>query len=122
MRNRLNELAGALAAFATDIGPQLDNTSIVTMSEFGRRVQANGNAGTDHGHGGLMLLMGGGMYGGKVHGRWPGLSSGSLDQGDLAGANDYRDVMAELLSARMGVKDAKKVFPGHSYKELGIFR
>jgi uncharacterized protein (DUF1501 family) len=122
MRNRLNELGGALAAFATDIGSQLDNTSIVTMSEFGRRVQANGNAGTDHGHGGLMLLMGGGMYGGKVHGRWPGLSSGALDQGDLAGANDYRDVMAELLSARMGVKDAKKVFPGHSYKEIGIFR
>jgi uncharacterized protein (DUF1501 family) len=122
MRNRLNELAGALGAFATDLGDALDDVSVVTMSEFGRRVEANGNAGTDHGHGGLMMLLGGGLYGGKVHGRWPGLSSGSLDQGDLAGANDYRDVMAELLSARMGVKDAKKIFPGHDYKELGIFR
>ena len=111
MRNRLNELAGALGAFATDLGPALDNTSIVTMSEFGRRVEANGNSGVDHGHGGLMLLLGGGMNGGKVHGSWPGLSAGSLDQGDLAGANDYRDVMTELLGSRMGVKDCEEDLP-----------
>ncbi|HTF08884.1 MAG TPA: DUF1501 domain-containing protein [Asanoa sp.] len=122
MRNRLNELAGALGAFATDLGPALDDTSIVTMSEFGRRVEANGNSGTDHGHGGLMLLLGGGMNGGKVHGKWPGLGAGSLDQGDLAGANDYRDVVTELLSARMGVKDWKKIFPGYEAKKIGIFR
>jgi uncharacterized protein (DUF1501 family) len=122
MRNRLAELAGVLGAFATDLGAVLDNVSIVTMSEFGRRVQANGNAGTDHGHGGAMLLIGGGMSGGKVHGRWPGLAPSALDQGDVAGANDYRDVMAELLTARMGVKDAKKIFPDHDYKGLGIFR
>jgi len=122
MRNRLNELAGALGAFATDLGPALDDTSIVTMSEFGRRVEANGNSGTDHGHGGLMLLLGGGMNGGKVHGKWPGLAAGSLDQGDLAGANDYRDVVTELLSARMGVKDWKKIFPGYEAKKIGIFR
>ncbi|GIF49056.1 uncharacterized protein (DUF1501 family) [Asanoa ferruginea] len=122
MRNRLNELAGALGAFATDLGPALDNTSIVTMSEFGRRVEANGNSGLDHGHGGVMLLLGGGMNGGKVHGKWPGLSAGALDQGDLAGANDYRDVVSELLGARMGVKDAKKIFPGYVPKKIGIFK
>jgi uncharacterized protein (DUF1501 family) len=122
MRNRLNELAGALGAFATDLGPALDDTSIVTMSEFGRRVEANGNSGLDHGHGGVMLLLGGGMNGGKVHGKWPGLAAGSLDQGDLAGANDYRDVVSELLGARMGVKDAKKIFPGYVPKKIGIFK
>lgn len=122
MRNRLNELAGALGAFATDLGPALDETSIVTMSEFGRRIEANGNSGTDHGHGGLMLLLGGGMVGSKVHGKWPGLAPGARDQGDLAGANDYRDVMTELLGARMGVKDWKKIFPGYEAKKLGIFR
>ena len=122
MRNRLGELAGVLGAFATDLEDSLDDVSVVTMSEFGRRVEANGNSGTDHGHGGLMLLMGGGMFGGKVHGRWPGLSAGSLDQGDLAGANDYRDVLTELLSARMGVKDWKKIFPGHKHREIGVFR
>ena len=122
MRNRLNELAGALGAFATDLGPLLDDVSVVTMSEFGRRVEANGNSGTDHGHGGLMLLLGGGMVGGKVHGRWPGLASSALDQGDLAGANDYRDVLAELLQTRMGVGDWKGIFPGLKHREIGVVR
>ena len=122
MRNRLNELAGALGAFATDLGPALNDTSIVTMSEFGRRVEANGNSGTDHGHGGVMLLLGGGLNGGKVHGKWPGLAAGALDQGDLAGANDYRDVVSELLGARMGVKDPKKIFPGYEPRKLGVFK
>jgi uncharacterized protein (DUF1501 family) len=122
MRNRLGELAGALGAFATDLGPSLDDVTVVTMSEFGRRVEANGNSGTDHGHGGLMLLLGGGLVGGKVHGRWPGLAGSALDQGDLAGANDYRDVLAELLQARMGVGNWKSIFPGHNYRKLGVFR
>jgi uncharacterized protein (DUF1501 family) len=122
MRNRLNELAGALGAFATDLGPALDDVSVVTMSEFGRRVEANGNAGFDHGHGGLMLLLGGGMVGGKVHGRWPGLAPSALDQGDLAGANDYRDVLSELLRARLGVGDVKNIFPGLKPNNIGVFR
>jgi uncharacterized protein (DUF1501 family) len=121
MRRHLEELAGALGAFATDLGPALDDVTVVTMSEFGRRVAENGNSGTDHGHGNVMLLLGGGLAGGRVHGRWPGLSDGALDQGDLAGANDYRDVLAELLKARLGVGDVKPIFPGHRYRELGVF-
>ncbi|WP_329104046.1 DUF1501 domain-containing protein [Micromonospora sp. NBC_01699] len=122
MRNRLGELAGALGAFATDLGPALDDVSVVTMSEFGRRVEANGSSGTDHGHGGLMLMLGGGMNGGKVHGRWPGLAASALDQGDLAGANDYRDVLTELLRSRMGVADPKAIFPGLKPQKIGVFR
>ncbi len=78
-------LADALGAFATDLGPQLDDVTLVTMTEFGRRVAENGNAGTDHGHGGLMMLLGGGLVGGQVHGKWPGLAPDALDNGDLAG-------------------------------------
>ena len=122
MRNHLDEVGKALDAFATDLGPALDGVTLVTMSEFGRRVAENGNAGTDHGHGGVMLLMGGGLNGGKVHGAWPGLAESALDHGDLAGANDYRDVLGELLSARLGVSDPAKIFPGHAYKRLGVFR
>jgi uncharacterized protein (DUF1501 family) len=122
MRNRLDELAGTLGAFATELGPALDDVTLVTMSEFGRRVEVNGNSGTDHGHGGVMLLLGGGLAGGRVHGRWPGLAPSALDQGDLAGANDYRDVLAELLQARLGVRNWKPIFPGHSYRRLGVFR
>ncbi len=76
MRGHLEEVGKALGAFATDLGPELNNVSVITMSEFGRRVQENGNAGLDHGHGGLMMLLGGGLVGSKVHGKWPGLAAG----------------------------------------------
>lgn len=121
MQRQLDSLAAALAAFATDLGPALDQVTLVTMSEFGRRVAQNGNAGTDHGHGGIMLLLGGGLRGSQVHGRWPGLSSGALVRGDLAGANDYRDVVTEVLQARMGVGDVSAIFPNHRPETLGIF-
>jgi len=122
MRNHLDELGAALGAFATDLGPQLDDVTLVTMSEFGRRLTENGNNGTDHGHGGVMLLLGGGLTGSKVHGRWPGLAPSALDNGDLAGANDYRDVLAEVLERGFGVADVKKVFPDHTYKRIGALR
>ncbi len=122
MRNQLTDLSNALAAFATDLGPALDNVNVVTMSEFGRRVAENGNAGVDHGHGGLMMLLGGGLVGSQVHGKWPGLSAGALDNGDLAGANDYRDVVAELLNRRFNIGDVKKIFPDHEYRRLGVAR
>ena len=76
MRDNLTELATALAAFAADLGPALDRVCLFTISEFGRKVTQNGSDGVDHGHGGLMLVMGGGIRGGKVYGRWPGLGTG----------------------------------------------
>ena len=121
MKNQLGELATALAAFAADLGPSMADTTVVTMSEFGRRVQENSNAGADHGHGGVMLLMGGGVVGGQVHGKWPGLSAGALDHGDLAGPNDYRDVLGELLVRRMGIGSVADIFPGHQYNRIGVF-
>jgi uncharacterized protein (DUF1501 family) len=121
MKNQLGELATTLAAFAADVGPAMADTTLVTMSEFGRRVQENSNAGADHGHGGVMLLIGGGLVGGQVHGKWPGLSAGALDHGDLAGPNDYRDVLGELLVRRMGVGSVSDIFPGHQYNRIGVF-
>jgi uncharacterized protein (DUF1501 family) len=122
MKNNLTHLSECLAAFVTDIGPEaLSRVTIVTMSEFGRRVQQNANAGTDHGHGGGMLLFGGGLNGGRVHGRWPGLSSNALDHGDVAGANDYRDVLSEMLKTRFGVANAQAIFPEHQPRRIGAF-
>jgi uncharacterized protein (DUF1501 family) len=121
MKNALGDLASALAAFAADVGPAMADTTVVTMSEFGRRVQENNNAGADHGHGGVMLLMGGGLVGGQVHGKWPGLAPNALDHGDLAGANDYRDVLGELLVRRMGIGSVTDIFPGHQYDRIGVF-
>jgi uncharacterized protein (DUF1501 family) len=122
MRNSLTNLSEAIGAFATDLGPLLETTTIITMSEFGRRVQENGNVGVDHGHGNAMLLLGGGLNGGKVHGNWPGLSAGALDQGDVAGANDYRDILAEMLKKRFNVQDSAAIFPNHQFKTLGVFK
>ncbi len=90
------------------------------MSEFGRRVSVNSSGGTDHGHGGLMMVMGGRVAGGQVHGSWPGLSE--LDQGDLRIVNDYRDVLAEVAQRTLGLGSMDQVFPNHDFVRLGVMR
>jgi len=114
MAEHAGGLAQALAAFAKDLGSALGRVTVVTISEFGRRAAENGSGGLDHGHGNVMLVMGGGTAGGRVHGRWPGLSPAALDHGDLAGTTDYRNVLGELLVKRCGVPQASlgQVFPG----------
>jgi uncharacterized protein (DUF1501 family) len=117
----LKTVAEGLAAFTAELGPELDNTTIVTMSEFGRRVEQNGNSGADHGHGGVTLVLGGRVKGG-VRGRWEGLDSKVLDQGDVPGTNDYRDVLSDVVMGRLGLSAAQagKVFPGWKPRTLGI--
>ena len=82
-----------------DLGDRMADVVLVTMSEFGRTVQENGNRGTDHGHGNAMLVLGGAVKGGKVYGKWPGLERDQLWQGrDLAITTDFRDVFAEVVT------------------------
>jgi uncharacterized protein (DUF1501 family) len=123
--NRLRDYGQAIAAFARDLGSRMADATLVTMSEFGRTVRENGNRGTDHGHANFMLLLGGGVKGGKVYGKWPGLDSSHLyENRDLAVTTDFRDVFAEILARRMGITDLKPVFPGYPLdekKHLGIF-
>ncbi|HVU74005.1 MAG TPA: DUF1501 domain-containing protein [Mycobacteriales bacterium] len=113
MGNSAGELGDAIGAFAKDMGSLLGNVTLVTITEFGRRVEENGSHGLDHGHGQAMLLLGGGTRGQKVYGRWPSLAPGALDQGDLAATTDIRSVFAEVLHDRMGASDAavRQVFP-----------
>ncbi|HWG98448.1 MAG TPA: DUF1501 domain-containing protein [Pilimelia sp.] len=121
MFERLRELALALAAFATDLGPAgLDRVTLVTLSEFGRRVQENASRGTDHGHGNAMLLLGGGVNGGRVYGRWPGLAPSALVAGDLAATSDYRAVLGEILQRRCGMGSLGSIFPGVSPTGFGV--
>jgi uncharacterized protein (DUF1501 family) len=122
MFNQLTELSTAMAAFAKDLGPLLNHVTCVTISEFGRRVGQNGSGGLDHGHGNAVLVMGGGVNGGKVYGRWPGLAPAKLDDGDLAGTTDYRDVMADILTTRFGVGRIGDVFPGLKRSPLGLLK
>ncbi|WP_436530457.1 DUF1501 domain-containing protein [Actinoplanes sp. HUAS TT8] len=120
MYDNLAELASALAAFATDLGDAMRNVTVLTISEFGRRVQENGSHGTDHGHGNAMLLLGGGIRGGRVYANWPGLSPGALVAGDLAATSDYRSVIGELLQKRCGFGDLSGVFPGVRPTRFGL--
>jgi uncharacterized protein (DUF1501 family) len=111
---RCEELGGALAAFAADLGPRLDTVTVVVMTEFGRTVKENGNQGTDHGVGGVMFALGGGVKGGRVHGRFQSLTVDRLQDGrDVPSWTDVRAPLAEALrSCRPGV-DLSKVFPGY---------
>ncbi len=77
----LRQFANAIGAFCNDMGDRMEDIVLVSMSEFGRTAQENGNAGTDHGHGSLMLVMGGSVQGGKVYGKWPGLEKEQLFEG-----------------------------------------
>jgi len=108
-------LGRGLAALVTDLGERMSDTVIMTMSEFGRAAAENGNRGTDHGHGNAMLVMGAGVKGGKVYGRWPGLADETLYDGrDLAVTTDFRDVFAEVVTKHLGVVDAGPIFPGYA--------
>lgn len=116
----IKDLAQSLAAFFLDLGPQAGRVTVVTVSEFGRRLQENGAGGVDHGYGNAMLVMGGGVRGGKYYSRWPGLSSGKQVDGDLAVTTDYRSVLAEILRSRFRSLDTSRIFPGLSYNSLGF--
>ena len=122
MYDKLTELAQALAAFAKDLGPNLNRVTLVTLSEFGRRLEENGSGGLDHGNGNAVLVLGGGVNGGKVYGRWPGLAPDELLDGDLAGTTDYRSVIAEILSKRSGIGATSEVFPGLKPSTLGLVK
>jgi uncharacterized protein (DUF1501 family) len=113
MANRLDDLARGIAALVRDLGDRMQDVVVMTMSEFGRAVAENGNRGTDHGHGNAMMLVGGGVRGGKVYGRWPGLAPEQRYDGrDLAVTTDFRAVFDEVVRGHLGLKDTRGVFPG----------
>jgi uncharacterized protein (DUF1501 family) len=120
--NNVRLLSEALMAFWRDLGPLQADTSVVVMTEFGRRLRANESAGTDHGRAGVMMVLGPQAKGGRMLGRWPGLTNDVLEEGaDLAVTTDYRQPLAELLGAHMGTRDISTIFPGFTPAPLGLF-
>jgi uncharacterized protein (DUF1501 family) len=107
-------LAAALVAFRRDLGTRIDDVLLMVTTEFGRTAAQNGSAGTDHGFAHCGLFLGGSVRGGRVHGVWPGLSTGALNEGrDLRYTLDFRDVF--LSAARwLGVGDLAQVVPGYT--------
>ncbi|MDX1412744.1 MAG: DUF1501 domain-containing protein [Candidatus Promineifilaceae bacterium] len=118
----LGQLADGLSAFYTDLDTQYTKRLTVSvMSEFGRRFRQNADRGTDHGHGCIMLILGGEVNGG-LYGQWPGLHNDQLyDGADLAVTTDYRQVLSEILIRRYENPNLGIVFPGYKdYAPLGI--
>jgi uncharacterized protein (DUF1501 family) len=113
LSDRLREFSNAISAFWRDMGDEAENVTLVTMSEFGRTARQNGTGGTDHGHANAMFVLGGNVKGGKVYGRWPGLSDHELNEGrDLAVTTDFRQVLGEAVSKTIGANNLDLVFPG----------
>jgi len=117
MVRNAGELAAAVAAFFTDLGPLADKVTLVALSEFGRRVAENANMGLDHGYGNVMFLAGAGVRGGSYYGTWPGLQA-EIDS-DLLVTTDYRSVLSEVVSSRFGASTST-VFPGFTRERVGV--
>lgn len=121
--NLLDALSRALHAFYTDLEEYRKNVTVVVLSEFGRRLRQNESSGTDHGHGSLIMVLGGNVNGGKMYGAWPGLATQDLDQGvDLRVTTDYRSVLSEVVNKRLGNPRVDLVFPRFSPVDLGILK
>lgn len=120
--NLLGDLSRTLMAFWRDLGVRQQDVAVVIQSEFGRRLRANASGGTDHGRAGAMMVLGPQARGGRLLGRWPGLSNDALEEGaDLAVTTDYRDVLAEVLAGHMGLQNAAAIFPGLQPNPLGLY-
>ncbi len=120
MKTNINDLAGALAAFFVDIGTLSEQVTVLTLSEFGRRVVENGDHGLDHGYGNCVLAMGAGINGGQVHGTWPGLGPADRLEGDLRVTTDYRSVLWEIVARRFPEVSLPELFPGFTAETVGI--
>lgn len=113
----LRRLERVILRLREGLGPQVwGKTTVVSMTEFGRTVRENGTRGTDHGTGGLMLMAGGAVRGGRLYGAWPGLDEAALyDRRDLMPTSDVRAWAAWALRGMYGFDRAVlegSVFPG----------
>ncbi len=120
------DLTQAIVTLKNTLGPEAWKTTVVlAMTEFGRTVRQNGSGGTDHGTGGCCLLAGGAISGGKVLGKWPGISDQQLlDDRDLMPTADVREVAAAMLYKQFDVAPGDltaKIFPGLDFSKGSQF-
>ncbi len=118
----LTRLATGLSALHQDLGREMEHATVVVMTEFGRRVEENSAFGTDHGRGSVMFVMGGGIKGGRVLGKWPGLSREVLEgPGDLPVTTNYRNVLAPILQRHGAAERLSQVFPDFTLDPVPLY-
>ena len=112
------DLSGAISCFFADLREHNveDRVVMLVFTEFGRRVKDNGS-GSDHGSGGLSMVMGAPVKGGQYN-EFPSMSEGDLLEGDLHFNYDYRGLYGTLVERWLGL-DARSVVGG-SYEMLGV--
>ena len=112
----LAELEAAILGLQSGLGGNWQKTVVLAMTEFGRTVAENGSSGSDHGTGSVMMTAGGAVRGGRISGRWPGLSEADLfERRDLMPTDDVRRHAAHVMRGLFGVSGtdiARSVFPG----------
>lgn len=127
MYKKLSVLGDGIAAFARDIGPtRWNKTTVLLVTEFGRRVAENGSGGTDHGYGNTVMMFGGNINPTKrnrMWGHWDGLDDYKLRRGDMDIRIDYRDIWAKILTQRCGVPASalSGIFPSHRITPVSLF-
>ncbi len=122
----VKDLTIALTTLKDAVGPEVwKKTVVVAMTEFGRTARENGTGGTDHGTGGVAVLAGGGIDGGRVLGNWPGLGDGKLlDDRDLMPTGDVRELAAAMLYRQFDVSSealTNTIFPGLNFDRSSAY-
>jgi len=124
LADRLGELGRGLAGFSEEIGPAgWRDTTVVVISEFGRTFRENGDRGTDHGHGSVYWVLGGGINGGRIVGEQVKVEQATLFQNrDFPVLTDYRAMFAGLFQRIYGLDTAaeQRIFAGVHPAELGL--
>lgn len=113
----LDDLAAGIAGFMEKVEADgyAERVTLMTISEFGRRVAENGSGGTDHGQGSVQFLFGPSIAGWEVHGE---LDLGNLSEGDVPMLVDERSIYAEALDWLGGPTDD---ILGGTYDRIGAF-
>ncbi|MFP5042079.1 DUF1501 domain-containing protein [Parasediminibacterium sp. JCM 36343] len=119
----VDDLSKAIAAFWADISAYQDDVTLMTMTEFGRTVKQNGTAGTDHGRGSCLFILGNDVNGGIVHGNMPILTKENLEDGrDVPVTTDFRSVFSEVADRHLNINNDKVLFPEWDGKKIGVMK
>ncbi|MCV3737707.1 DUF1501 domain-containing protein [Rhizobium sp. TRM96647] len=122
----VTDLCTAILTLKANLSPQVwRKTAILAITEFGRTARENGSGGTDHGTGGLAIIAGGAVAGGRVYGTWPGLAETALlDDRDLTPTTDLRQLAAAMLYRQFDVPARaidNAIFPGLSFDRSAAY-